>query len=221
MRHHDSLSEQDTNALLVGIDRPFKLGAVTVRGQATASLVSLNGVLYQRQAQLQGRVSPPLPLPSQYELVLSASLSRVEYLRRTNFDANTGEASALLNYNSERSRLQVALGALYDRGNDARPGGARQGWYNSVLWQRRVAPAVIGELGFTRQDWDGERAYSPGLIDLTRHQSTRQLRAAVTRELSRAHSVQLEYRYIDNQENISLFQYNSRVLQLSWRWAGW
>jgi hypothetical protein len=32
------------------------------------------------------------------------------------------------------------------------------------------------------------------------------------------HALQLEWRRVKNNENISLFQYNSRLLQLSWQW---
>ncbi len=220
-RHHDSLTGQDTNALLLGLDQPLKLGRLNARGLATASAVSLGGVLYQRQAQLQVRVTPKLPLPDNYELVLATSLSHASYLRRVHFDANTGEASALLNYEGTRMRLQAALGALYDRGEAGRPGGNRHGWYHSALWQRRLGEHTIGEMGWTRQDWHGQLLYAPGLIDTVRAQSTRQLRTALTRELGRQQSVQLEYRYVQNRENISLFQYNSQVLQLSWRWFGW
>ena len=220
-RHHDRMTGQDTNAILLGLDQPLRLGQFNARGLVTASAVSLGGLLYQRQAQLQVRVTPKLPLPDNYELVLATSVSHAAYLRRVNFDANTGETSALLNYNGTGTRVQAALGALYDRGATGRPGGNRHGWYHSALWQRRVGEHYIGELGWTRQDWHGQLLYSPGLIDEVRDQSTRQLRAAVTREFGRHQSLQLEYRHVQNKENISLFQYNSQVLQLNWRWFGW
>jgi hypothetical protein len=38
--------------------------------------------------------------------------------------------------------------------------------------------------------------------------------------LSRNQNLQLEWRHVQNLENISLFQYNTQVVQLNWRWNG-
>ena len=219
-RHHDSLTDQDTNALMLGLDQPFQLGALDARALATASLVSLGGKLYQHQVQLQGRIAPRLSLPENYELILATSVAHVQYMQRKNFDSNTGEASALLNYNGAFTRVQGALGALFDRGQNGRPGGDRRGWYGSVQYQRALGDDYLGELGLTHQNWQGQLVYSPGLIDQVRHQRTEQMRAALSKKLSAHQTVQLEWRRVHNRENISLFQYNSQVLQLNWRWDG-
>lgn len=220
VRHNDRASDQDTNALLLGADRPFGRGAWTAHALGSVSLVSLGGTLYQRQLQLQGRSALPLKLPEHYELTLSAALSNIAYLTRKKFDSNTGEVSALLNYRGESNQQQAAFGALVDRGETGRLGGDRHGWYTSLQWQRRFNPRLNGELGWTRQDWRGQTVYFPGLIDAVREQSTRQVRAALTTPLTRTQSVQLEWRHVQNKENISLFQYNSQVVQLNWRWNG-
>lgn len=219
-RHHDRVSEQDTNAVLVGADRGFSVANWKARAMATVSVVSLGGQLYQRQVQLQARTAAPLALPPGYELTLSAALSNVAYVTRQKFDANTGELSALLNYRGKQAQGQVALGALVDRGEAGRLGGNRHGWYASVQSQRRFGARLNGELGFTRQDWRGQTVYSPDLVEAVRSQSTRQWRAALSTPLSRSQNLQLEYRHVQNLENISLFQYNSRVVQLNWRWNG-
>lgn len=220
-RHHDSLSAQDTNAVVLGVDHPVRIGPFSGRALGTVSMISLDGRLYQRQAQLQARASPRIGLPENYELILSGSLSHISYLRRSQFDADSGELSALFTYTVPRTRVQAAVGTLLDHGRDARPGGNRHGWYSSVLWRNAIGGRFISELGWTRQDWSGQHAYSPGLIDQVREQSTRQVRAAMSVELARSHTVQLEWRHVQNKENISLFQYNSQAIQLNWRWNGW
>jgi hypothetical protein len=60
-------------------------------------------------------------------------------------------------------------------------------------------------------------AAAPGFIDTVRRQTTHVLRAAVTYPLDRNQSLLLEGRAVHNQENISIFQYNDRQLQL-WQW---
>lgn len=220
VRHNDRVSDQDTNALLLGAERPLGIGGWNTRVLGSASLVSLGGTLYQRQLQLQARGAVPLPLPEHVELTVSAALGNIAYLTRQKFDSNTGEVSALLNYRGAANQQQAALGALVDRGEAGRLGGNRHGWYTSLQWQRQFNARLNAELGWTRQDWRGQTVYFPGLIDAVREQSTRQWRAALATPLSRSQSLQLEWRHVQNKENISLFQYNSQVVQLNWRWNG-
>jgi tetratricopeptide (TPR) repeat protein len=220
VRHNDRLSEQDTNAVLVGADRPFSIGRWSARAMGSVSLVSLGGELYQRQLQLQVRAPVPLALPENVELTVSAALGNIVYLTRQKFDNNTAELSALLNYRGARNQQQGALGLLADRGEAGRLGGNRHGWYTSVSWQRQFSDRLNGELGWTRQDWRGRRVYSPQVIDEIRSQSTRQWRASLTAPVGQKQSIQLEWRHVQNKENISLFQYNSQVVQLNWRWNG-
>jgi hypothetical protein len=220
VRRNDVVSDQDTNALLVGADRPFGSGPWSGRGMGSVSMVSLGGKLYQRQFQLQARSALPLPLPEHYDLTLSAALGNIAYLTRKKFDSNTGEISALLNYRGASNQQQLAFGALVDRGEAGRLGGNRHGWYTGVQWQRQFGARLNGELGWTRQDWRGQTVYFPGLIDAVREQSTRQWRASLTTALTPTQGVQLEWRHVQNKENISLFQYNSQAVQLNWRWNG-
>ena len=220
VRRHRSVTEQDTNALLLGLDRPFRLGHWSGHTMASTSLISLDGKLYQRQLQLQARLLPPLKLQRDTELALSAALGRVVYVSRRNFDADTGELAAQLNYRTSANQAQAAAGALLEHGGGARLGGDRHGWYASVQWQHQFSERTGAELGWSRQDWLASTVFAPGLIDVVRDQSTRQWRAALVRALAPQHSVVLELRQIHNRENITLFQYNSQVLQLSWRWTG-
>jgi hypothetical protein len=221
VRRHDEVSSQDTNSLLLGLDHPFQAGIWRSHGTLSASMVTLGGQLYQRQVQLQGRTTPKIEmLPEPLDLTLSAALGKIDYLTRRGFDATNGELGAQLNYRNRSNQGQVALGLLGDRGDSARPGGDRHGWYSNLQWQRPLVKRLTGELGWTRQDWHSQAVYSPGLIDTVRSQSTRQWRATLNLPLTTHQLVQLEWRHVHNRENISLFQYNSQALQLSWRWNG-
>ena len=46
------------------------------------------------------------------------------------------------------------------------------------------------------------------------------LRLGLSYALGRTQSLQLEARQIRNRENIAIFQYNDRQLQLTWQWQG-
>ena len=77
---------------------------------------------------------------------------------------------------------------------------------------------VYAEIGWSRQTWVGQSSYTPGLIDQIRDQNQQTLRAAVIYPWSERQSLQLEVRQVWNKENISIFQYNNRQIQLSWLW---
>ncbi|HEU4845643.1 MAG TPA: bacterial transcriptional activator domain-containing protein [Burkholderiaceae bacterium] len=217
-RRHQHESQLDTTSLLVGLEQPWRQGDWHGLGTGALSAMQLDGHYYQRQAQLQMRVTPPLPLPDPLDLTLSATLSHVTYPTRTKYDANTVELGTTLNYHERGRQALAGMGVLSDHGQNGRLGGNRQGWYGNLLLYSNLGERLTGQLGWTRQVWRGAAVYSPNVIDVVRHQDTRLLNASVSLQLQAHQSLKLEWRATRNQENISLFQYNSRSLQLSWRW---
>lgn len=218
-RRHDQVSEQDTAALTVGVERPWQMGNWRVRASALLGITQLDRQLYQRQGQVQARVTPPQPLlPEWLSWSVLAGLSRVNYPTRSSYDGNTYELSSMLNYRGSAFQGMVSAGVLRDRGSSDRLGGNRDGTFSSALLYGRLGDKVNGELGWSRQVWRGSTVYSPSLIDLVRRQDTQQLRATLSYQLAPQHSVLLEARAVRNSENIGLFAYNGRILQLSWRW---
>lgn len=217
-RAYDRVHGQNNTTLQAALERPWQWGNWRSVGTGSVGAVRLNDALYQRQAQLQLRLTPPLPLPEHYDLALSASLSHVQYPTRVQYDANTLELGGALNYRGAHTQGQLALGALDDHGRAARPGGDRQGWYVSTLWYRQLDGNLNLEFSLNHQDWRSERAYLPGLVDQVRRQNTDSARVALLYPVRPHQQVLLEWRATRNRENISLLQYNSRAFQLSWRW---
>jgi cytochrome c-type biogenesis protein CcmH/NrfG len=219
-RRNDHLHQYDSNALFAGIEKPWRFGRWTVRGSGTLGAVTLGSQLYQRQAQLQARVGPPLPLPNTVQFNLVAGASYTDFLTLTNFNSHTFELRALLTWRPPDAFASLSLGALEDRALAHRPGGDRAGLFANALLRRRLGPGLSGEVAYTRQYWNSREAYSPGLIDEARTQHTRVLRANLVYALAPNQTLQLEARVVQNRENISIFQYNNRLLQLSWQWQG-
>lgn len=217
-KKNDTLNQQDTASVLLGADQPWRWGRWAGRATLAAGLVHFDHALYQRQLQLQLRAKPPLALPAPLDWSVTAVASRVAYPTRLHYDASSLELSTALACRGARYLLQGAAGWLGDRGDRSRPGGDRRGGFGSLLLSARAGAALSGELGWVRQDWRGGSAYAPGLIDVVRRQSTTQLRATLAWAVAPRHSVLLEWREVKNRENISLFQYNSRTVQLSYRW---
>ncbi len=218
---HDTVRRQDSQSVLLGLERPWRAGAWHGRITAAAGIVHLDDVLYQRQGQMLLRVTPPVGLPSHLDWSVGAGYSRAIYPTRTYYDATTLDVNTSLAVRGERSSTRLSLGTLADHGRTERPGGNRQGWYTSVGMVGLLGAGLVGEAGMTHQVWHSDDPYSPGLIDATRRQKTSQARASVLYPLGRYGALQLEYRRTWNRENIPLFQYDSRMLQFSWRKDNW
>jgi hypothetical protein len=217
-RRNDRLDEYDSSSVHFGVEVPHRFGRWTSRTSATAGLVSLGGHYYQRQLQLQVRVAPPLPLPAHTRFDMTGSATRTEYLRLTNFDSNLFEARGHLSYRKEDFDVSASLGYQNDLALAQRPGGDRIGYALNLLARTKMGKVLDAELGFTRQRWQSADAYSPGLIDQARDQTTDVLRAALIYPMNKHHSLHLEARAIRNKESIAFFEYDNRQLQLSWQW---
>jgi hypothetical protein len=220
LRRHDHVSDYDTASAFVGAEHAWRLGRWRLRSSALLGVLSLGGQLYQNQGQAQLRAIAPLPLPESLELSMSASATRNLYRTLSNFNATTLETRGMLNYRDGGARVQFSLGLQDDRGNAARPGGDRDGWSAALFAHAELPGALQGELDLSRQTWRGDRAYAPGLIEERRHQAINTARATLIYPLGPQHSLNLEWRRVDNRENISIFRYRSQQLQLSWRWNG-
>jgi hypothetical protein len=220
-RRNDRLGQYNSSSLFTGIETPYRFGNWTMRTTGMLGLVTLGGQLYQRQGQVQARIGPPLQLPGDTQLTLIGSATHIAYTTLANFNSNTGELRALLNYHDEHNGVRASAAWMDDRASGTRPGGNRHGASANLSWRRSLGAQLSGELGYSRQTWASALEYSPGIIAQVRNQDTAVLSASLSYALSKNQVLQLEARRTRNKENISIFQYNNRQLQLSWQWLGW
>jgi hypothetical protein len=218
LRHNDSLHQYDTGSLFTGLEAPYRWGRWRLRATATVGLVTLGGQLYQRQAQLQARVVPPLSLPAGTQFNVVGAVTYNTFPSLTNFDSTTQELRGHLSWRGGDNYASATLGYLNDHALAQRPGGDRKGSFVNLLLRRHLGYGVNTELGYSRQAWNSSRAYSPELIEQVREQVTQVARANLSYAIGKRHSLVLEARMVRNRENISIFQYNNRQLQLSWQW---
>lgn len=218
-RRYDQLREYDTTALYAGIESPWRFQQWLVRTTGSLGVSGLGGRLYQRQAQAQVRITPPLPLPPRTQLHVIGAATRTDYASLVAFNSRMLEGRVLVSHQTGSFSTNVSAGLLTDRALNDRPGGNRHGNYLSLTLRQPIQWGVTGELAYTRQTWNSAAPYSPALlIDEVRAQRTQVMRAALTYQIGKQHSVVLEARAVRNRENISIFQYNNRQLQLSWQW---
>lgn len=218
-RRNDHLRQYDSAALFAGVESAYRIGEWGARVTGIGGQVQLGGHAYQRQAQAEVRVLPPLPLPGGVSFAMMGGATINDYLRLTSFDSRTVEARPELAYRNGTLAVNASLGFLDDLGEAARPGGDRHGQLLSLLLQNDLGWHLTGRLAYTRQTWRSDSAYAPELlIPQIRNQDTRVLRASLTYQINARHSILLEARAVQNRETIPIFQYNNRQLQLSWRW---
>jgi hypothetical protein len=220
VRRNDRLADYNTASLFAGIERAWQWGRWRLRGTALGGVLQLGGRLYQEQAQLQLRVTPPLALPAGLEAHVQAGLAHVDYKALANFDANTEELRAVLAYRGATTQLQLSGAVFNDHAAGQRPGGDRTGSSLALTGQHRLARNVLAEFDLSRQLWRGTSPYSLPLIAAVRRQDTRVARATLIVAMSDNSALHVEARRVLNRENISIFQYENTVLQLSWHWNG-
>lgn len=220
VRQNDHLSSYNTISLFAGAEHPWRMGKWRLRGSGLVGALTLGGLMYQTQAQLQLRATPPLTLPSGVDWSVLGSVSHMNYHTLSNFDSNTSELHSIFGYRDETRQLQLNLGWLNDHAVSDRPGGNRQGWSAELFGHTGLWGLLEGELDLSEQRWNSALAYSPGLIDTVRRQDTYNLRASLLYPLSARITLQFDWREVRNHENISIFQYDNRQIQLSLRWHG-
>ncbi|MFD2366666.1 tetratricopeptide repeat protein [Pseudoduganella sp. GCM10020061] len=219
-RHNDSLSQYDSSSLFVGLETPYRLNGWTMRASGLLGVVGLGGRMYQRHAQAQVRLAPPLPLPASLQLSLTGGLTHVQYVTLTNFDSTTAELRSQLTYRGDGLFASVNAGYQFDYAHASRPGGDRSGWLGGVLVRKALGRRVTGEAAYTRQGWQGAETYLPRVFETVRDQSTQVLRASLIYGLSKNWALRFDARAVRNSENIAVFKYNNRLLQLSLQWQG-
>ncbi len=217
-RHNDSLSQYDTASLKLGLERPWQWGDWALRGTASLGFLTLGSQLYQKQGQIQARIAPPLSLPDGVQFNFLSGITRVQYATRGDYDASTSEFGGMLAYQNETALLQANAGYILDHGRASRLGGNRQGWFAGLQGNFHLPYKLVGELAWTRQRWLSESVYSPNVIDQIRRQDTTFMRAALIVPIKRHHSMNIEWRKVINNENISILQYNSHLMQVTWQW---
>ena len=223
-RQHNHFPQYDLGAVVLGLEQPWQWGPWGWRAHVSAALTALDGALYQRQVQLQLKALAPssalLPaswqLPAGWLLGGSGTWTGASYPTLNGFDSQVWEVRGVLTYESEGRSAQASAGYALDQAQAQRPGADRSGAVLGLGARLPMGGQVSAELGVSFQSWRGDQAYSPGLIDDRRQQTSLQLRAALAVPLAARQALHLELRHVRNDENVSVFTYQGSQLQLSW-----
>lgn len=217
-RHFDVLPAYNTRSLVVGAQRPWRLGEWDLGVAMSTGVTVLADQLYLRQSQVQLSVLPPLGLPEHWGFGVTGNWSAMAYPALTGFDARWRELRAALTYTRAGLGWQGSLSGVQDVALGSRPGGDRSGVFAAWRGHISFANQVRAELGWQRQRWAGSEVYSPGVIDTVRVQNVSVWRAAATVPVSEKSALMLELKATQNAENISIFSFTNQLFQVSWLW---
>ena len=217
-RSYDVLRAFNTSSVFAGLEQPWRWGAWGFKGLGSLGVMTLDGRLYLQQQLLQLEALPPLPLPPNWQLGLTASVSAIDYPSLNGFDAQWREVRSTLRYRRDDIYWQASASVVQDLQTGKRPGGDRAGAFADMQARMALSNRVQLELGVQLQRWQGDAVYSPGLIDVRRKQHTQVLRAALTYQINAQQSLVLELKDNRNNENVPIFDYRNRGMLLNWQW---
>lgn len=218
-RKNDRISDYDLATVVIGAEQPWRAGKWESRWGGSLGATWLGGALYQKQVNAHVQVLPPWPdLPAGWRVSALGDWSRLWHPTLYRFDANLLRAQALLTFQGRDTQFLGSLGLTRDYGESGRTGGDRRGWISNLIVRQRLAEQLLGEFSWSYQNWRGEQVYLPGLFDEKREQRVTLWRLGVSYAVAPRQSVMLEYRYLDNKENISLLGYRSRQIMLNWQY---
>jgi len=233
----DSESTQHLQSLALGLRRPWQLGAWQGQWLGALDWLERGGALHQRRGLLQAQVQVPVPpglklgagapRPQLRQWLLTARLVHTKVAQQPAFDGLQSSLSSSLSGAWGALQWQAEAGLDWDRAASAlRPGGDMRGGHLGAQVQHplgQVAGRPLQLLGqWQWQHWRSSQAYAPGLIELRREQNLHQASLALRWQQSPATAWRLDWRWLQNDENIALFAYRGHSVQLLWkqRWPG-
>lgn len=218
LRKFDALKSFDQGALTLGMEYPFDWAGWNWRGALMSGWSTLGDSPYQRLDRLQVQALRSVNGAKNWVGGFSVGWTALHYLNVGGFDADILEARAIVRYDGGPFQHHASLGASYDRGQAQRPGRDRQGASAIVGLRAPAGGGIVADLALSLQAWEGSAAYFPGLIDVRRHQETLAARMSLTVPIASRHNLRIELSSVRNEDNVPIFTFNSRQVNLAWEW---
>lgn len=217
-RDYDTLSHLNTNSFITGIEKSWITEDWPVKGTAAVGVTTLAGKPYVYQTQLQINTLIPNLAQSNWSMVAGGGVTHLHYPRFDSADGHIFESWTGFRSRSKIFDWQVNAGVMHDNPVRNRPGGHRNGLFGGFSIKSALSSKAEVEIAWQRQRWLSEKAQSPGLINQRRNQETEIFSAAASFPVTKNSFLIAEIQSIKNKENISIFEYRSRSIQLGWQY---
>jgi hypothetical protein len=221
LRENDTVKSLNILTLALDVAKRQELSAGRFDWIVGMGQANLGEAVFQRHTKARLNWRPNQQPMAGWDSVLGVGVSQVHYPTFDAMFSQPWDAQVTVSRDWVGSRLEIYAQLVKDRGQANRPGGDKDG----TRWGANLVQALgqvyeerlFAKLSWDAQSWRSVNPYSPGFIEEPRQQSLSTVAAAVVWPQTRTDLWTLEARRQRNHENIQIFEYEAKTLQLSYR----
>ncbi len=221
LRENDRV--KNLNILTLGLDvaKRQELSLGRLEWGAGLGQANLGEVPFQRHAKLRLNWRPHLQPIQGWDAIFGISVTQIDYPAFESMSSQPLDIQVTMAREWVGARFEAYGQLSKDKGSANRPGGNKDGTrlgFNLVKALGRFSDErLFAKLGWDGQSWRSASAYSPGFIDESRQQFMSTAIAAIVWPQTRTELWSIEARHQRNFENIKIFEYEAKTIQLSYR----
>lgn len=221
LRENDSVKNLNIQTLALDIGKRQELDVGRLDWIAGVGQANLDSTIFQRHAKLRLNWRPNNQPIHGWDSILGLGVSQIDYPAFETMSSQPWDVQFTMGRDWAGSRLEVYGQLSKDFGRAGRPGGDKEGRRWGINWVSALGQIdderLFAKLGWDSQSWRSASAYSPGFIEESRRQILSTLVAAIVWPQTRMDLWTLEARRQRNHENIQIFEYDAKTIQLSYR----
>lgn len=153
-----------------------------------------------------------------FQSVFSFNATRSDYRNIKAYNARIYELKTDLKYYQKNYFTTLSAGILLDKEENTRPGGNKKGFFIASNHKYSFNDKWLFEVFAHYQKWHSSRIYLANFIPKKRYQKIYAYGITTDYKINKHNSIGVEFMNIYNQENISLFEYKNKSLQLYWQY---
>lgn len=155
---------------------------------------------------------------SNFQPTFSFNFTRNNYKNIAAYNSKVYEIKTDLKYYQENFLTTLTAGILFDNEENIRPGGNKKGFFIAANHKYSPNNKWLFELFTHYQKWNSSRIYLANFIPYKRNQKIYAYGLNADYKINKNNSIGIEFMNLTNQENISLFEYKNKSIQLYWQY---
>lgn len=182
------------------------------------NVINLDAKPYLSQQKFAVSLLPFLNNNNNFQSTFSFNFTRNSYKNINAYNAKIYEFKTDLKYYQKNYLTALSAGILLDKEENTRPGGNKKGFFIAANHKYMFDDKWLIELFAHYQKWHSSRIYLANFIPQKRYQKIYAYGITADYKINKHNSIGVEFMNFNNQENISLFEYKNKSLQLYWQY---
>lgn len=200
----------------------FYLGAndnIKITSNFAYNVINLDAKSYLSQQKFSLGLTPFYDNKNNnFQTTFGFNLTRNAYRNLKAYNAKVYELKTDLKYSQNNYLTTLTAGILFDKAENNRPGGNKKGFFIAANHKYSPHNKWLFEVFAHYQKWNSSRIYLANFIPRKRNQKLFAYGFTADYSVNKNNSFGIEFMNFNNQENISLFEYKNRSLQLYWQY---